>query len=142
MGLMDQLQNTGLGSLLGGAENRNSNPLLPVLLQMLQNHPGGLSALVQGFQNKGLGDIVSSWVSTGQNLPISADQITQALGHEQVNQMAASAGMTPGAASSSLASLLPALIDKLTPNGQIPHESSLLEQGMSMLNSLRTGTAG
>lgn len=142
MGLMDQLQNTGLGSLLGGSGNQNSNSLLPVLLQMLQNHPGGLSALVQGFQNKGLGDIVSSWISTGQNLPISADQITQALGHDQVSQMAASAGMTPADASSSLASLLPALVDKLTPNGQIPHESSLLEQGMSMLNSLRTGTAG
>jgi uncharacterized protein YidB (DUF937 family) len=142
MGLMDELQNMGLGNVLGNSGAQGSNSLLPVVLQMIQNHPGGLSALVQGFQNKGLGDIVNSWVSTGHNLPISADQVTQALGHDQVNQMAANAGVTPAAASSSLAALLPVLIDKLTPNGQVPHQSSLLEQGMSMLNSLRTGTSG
>ena len=142
MGLMDELQNMGLGNVLGNSGAQGSNSLLPVVLQMIQNHPGGLSALVQGFQNKGLGDIVNSWVSTGHNLPISPDQVTQALGHDQVNQMAANAGVSPAAASSSLAALLPVLIDKLTPNGQVPHQSSLLEQGMSMLNSLRTGTSG
>ncbi|HEX3323161.1 MAG TPA: YidB family protein [Terriglobales bacterium] len=142
MGLMDELQNMGLGNVLGNSGAQGSNSLLPVVLQMIQNHPGGLSSLVQGFQNKGLGDIVNSWVSTGHNLPISPDQVTQALGHDQVNQMAANAGVSPAAASSSLAALLPVLIDKLTPNGQVPHQSSLLEQGMSMLNSLRTGTSG
>ena len=142
MGLMDELQNMGLGNVLGGSGGQGSNSLLPVVLQMIQNHPGGLSGLVQGFQSKGLGDIINSWISTGHNLPISPDQVTQALGHDQVNQMAASAGVSPAAASSSLAALLPALIDKLTPNGQVPHQSSLLEQGMSMLNSFRTGTSG
>ena len=57
--------------------------------------------------------------------------------------MAAQAGVTPAAAGGSLAALLPMLINHLTPNGQVPHESSLLEQGMNMLNSLkRTGTEG
>lgn len=142
MGLMDELQNMGLGNLLGGGSG-GSNSLLPAVLQMLQNNPGGLNALVQGFQSKGLGDVIGSWIGTGQNLPISSDQITHALGHDQVSQLAASAGMTPAAAGTSLASLLPILIDKLTPNGQVPHQSSLLEQGMSMLNSLgKTGTEG
>ena len=60
-----------------------------------------------------------------------------------VARMAAQAGVTPAAAGGSLAALLPMLIDHLTPNGQVPHESSLLEQGMNMLNSLkRTGTEG
>ena len=145
MGLMDDLQNSGLGSLLGGggSSNTNSNPMLAAAMQMLQNHPGGIAALVQMFQSKGMGDVVNSWISTGQNIPISADQVTNALGADQVNKMAAQAGMSPTAAGGSLAAILPMLIDKLTPNGQVPHQSSLLEQGMSMLNSLgKTGTEG
>jgi uncharacterized protein YidB (DUF937 family) len=139
MGLMDDLQNKGMGSLTGGG----SNPLATSVLQMIQNHPGGLSGLVQAFQGKGLGDIVSSWVSTGQNLPISADQVTHALGSDQVKQLAASAGISPEAAGGSLAALLPTLIDKLTPNGQVPHQSSLLEMGMNLLKSMgKTGTEG
>jgi uncharacterized protein YidB (DUF937 family) len=132
---MDELQNSGLGSLLGGgSSNANSNPMLAAAMQMLQNHPGGIAALVQMFQSKGMGDVVNSWISTGQNMPISADQ---------VNSMAAQAGVSPAAAGGALASILPMLIDKLTPNGQVPHQSSLLEQGMSMLNSLgKTGTEG
>jgi uncharacterized protein YidB (DUF937 family) len=95
------------------------------------------------FQSKGLGDVVNSWISTGQNMPISADQVTNALGADQVNSMAAQAGVSPMAAGGSLAAILPMLIDKLTPNGQVPHQSSLIEQGMSMLNSLgKTGTEG
>ena len=90
-----------------------------------------------------MGDVVNSWISTGQNMPISADQVTNALGADQVNSMAAQAGVSPAAAGGSLAAILPMLIDKLTPNGQVPHQSSLLEQGMSMLNSLgKTGTEG
>jgi uncharacterized protein YidB (DUF937 family) len=147
MGLLDDLQNTGLGSMLGGgssnANSTNSNPMLAAAMQMLQNHPGGLTALVQMFQSKGMGDVVNSWISTGQNIPISADQVTNALGADQVNSMAAQAGVSPTAAGGSLAAILPMLIDKLTPNGQVPHQSSLLEQGISMLNSLgKTGTQG
>ena len=144
MGLMDELQNSGLGSLLGGgSSNANSNPMLAAAMQMLQNHPGGIAALVQMFQSKGMGDVVNSWISKGQNMPISADQVTNALGADQVNSMAAQAGVSPAAAGGALASILPMLIDKLTPNGQVPHQSSLLEQGMSMLNSLgKTGTEG
>lgn len=144
MDLVDGLQNKGLGSLLGGeSSGSGSNPLLAAVLQMLAQNPGALAALVQGFQSKGLGDVIGSWIGTGQNMPISADQVTHALGSDQVNRMAAEAGVTPAVAGSSLAALLPMLIDKLTPDGQLPQQSSLLEQGMSMLQSLgRTGTDG
>ena len=120
MGLMDDLQNSGLGSLLGGSSNTpnaagaaNSNPMLVAVLQMLKSHPGGLAALVQGFQSKGLGDVMSSWIGTGQNMPISADQVTHVLGADKVNSMAAQAGVTPAAAGGSLAALLPMLINHL-----------------------------
>ena len=139
MGLLDELENRAVTGILGGS----SNSLASGLLQMINNQPGGLQGLVQSFHEKGLGEIASSWVSTGQNLPISAEQIQSVLGNEQVRQLAAKAGISPDAASSSLAQLLPTLIDHLTPNGQIPQPSNLMEMGMSLLQSLgKTGTNG
>jgi uncharacterized protein YidB (DUF937 family) len=139
MGLLDDMENKAVTSVLGGS----TNPLATGLLQMINNHPGGLPALVQSFHEKGLGDVASSWVGSGQNLPISADQIHQVLGSDAVKALAAKAGISPDAAGSSLAALLPSLIDKLTPNGQMPQHSSLMETGMSLLQSLgKTGTNG
>lgn len=74
----------------------------------------------------GLGDIVNSWVSTGQNLPVTPSQIEQGLGGDLLNQLASKAGLSSGAASSQLAGLLPDLVDKLTSNGKI--EAGGLEQ--------------
>jgi uncharacterized protein YidB (DUF937 family) len=137
MGLLDDMENKTVSSMLGSS----SNPLATGLLPMINNHPGGLPALMQSFHDKGLGEIASSWVGSGQNLPISADQIQHVLGSDAVKQLAAKAGISPDAAGSSLAALLPSLIDKLTPNGQMPQHASLLETGMSLLQSLgKTGT--
>jgi len=106
------------------------------LLQVINNTPGGLSGLVQSFHDKGLGGVAASWVGTGQNLPISADQIQHVLGSDQVKQLAAQAGISPDAAGTALSQLLPTLVDKLTPNGQMPQPSSLMEMGMRVLESL------
>jgi uncharacterized protein YidB (DUF937 family) len=77
---------------------------------------GGLEGIVAKFQQGGMGEVVQSWVGTGGNLPISADQIQSVLGSEQV------AGLTKamGIDSSQLAHALPGLIDHLTPGGQLP----------------------
>jgi uncharacterized protein YidB (DUF937 family) len=139
MSLLDDMAGKVVGSVLGSS----SNPLATGLLEMINNQPGGLAGLVQNFHQKGLGDVVNSWVSTGQNLPISADQVHSALGSGAVQQLAAKAGISPDAAGSSLAQLLPTLVDKLTPNGQIPQQGNLMETGMELLKSLgKTGTNG
>jgi uncharacterized protein YidB (DUF937 family) len=132
MGLFDDLENKAANSMLGGS----SNPLATGLLQVINNTPGGLPGLLQSFHDKGLGSVAASWVGTGQNLPISADQIQHVLGSDQVKQLAAKAGISPDAAGSALSQLLPSLVDKLTPNGQMPQHSSLMEMGMSVLQSL------
>lgn len=62
MGLLDNLENQALGSVLGN----NSNPLAAGLLQMIQNQPGGLQGMVQSFHDKGMGGVVSSWVGSGR----------------------------------------------------------------------------
>lgn len=139
MGLFDDMAGKAVSSALGSS----SNPLAHQLLQMINDHPGGLSGLVQNFQQKGLGDLVNSWVGTGQNLSISADQVHSVLGSGVVQQLAAKAGISPDAAASSLAQLLPTLVDKLTPNGQLPQQGNLLEMGMELLKSMsKTGTNG
>lgn len=139
MSLFDDLENKAASSMLGGS----SNPLATGLLQMINSQPGGLSGLLQSFHEKGLGGVAASWVGTGQNLPISADQLQHVLGSDQVKQLAAKAGISPDAAGTALTQLLPSLVDRLTPNGQMPQHSNLLEMGMSILQSFgKTGTTG
>jgi len=131
MSFLDNLENQAVTSLLGNS----SNPLATNILQMIQSQPGGLQGLVQSFHDKGLGSVVSSWVGTGQNLPISADQIHQVLGSDTVKQLAASAGISPDLAGSSIAQLLPTIVDKLTPSGQVGDHSSVMEMVGGLLQS-------
>ena len=138
MGLLDDLENKAVSSAMGST----TNPLASQLLQMIQQQPGGLSGLVQNFHEKGLGALVTSWIGTGQNLPISSDQIQHVLGSTQVQQLAAKVGISPEAASSQLSQLLPTLVDKLTPNGQMPQQGNLMEMGMNLLKSLETPGTG
>jgi uncharacterized protein YidB (DUF937 family) len=114
MGLLEQL-----GGMLGG--QGGDNPLLQAVAGLLgkDSSIGGLAGLVQAFQKNGLGEIVNSWVSTGQNLPVTPSQIEQGFGNDVLNQMAGKAGLAPGAVSSQLAGILPDLVDQLTPSGKI-----------------------
>ncbi len=138
MSFLEDMAGKELSSMLSSS----SNPMAASVMQMINNQPGGLSGLVQQFHDKGLGGLITSWVGTGQNLPISADQIQHVLGSEQVKELAAKAGISPDAAGAHLAQFLPMLIDKLTPSGQVQQgTSSLLQSGLSMLQGLaKTGT--
>ena len=134
MGILDQL-GQAVGALTGGGSKQN--PLLEAAIQML-SHKGqgtGLELLVQAFQKNGLGEIVNSWVSTGQNLPVTAQQIQQGLGGDLLKQLAGQAGLTTEAASGQLANLLPTLVDTLTPDGKIPNITAL-EQSLNLLRKL------
>ena len=128
MGLLDNIENAAMGNVSGG----NSNPLAAGILQMIQNQPGGLQGLVQSFHDKGMGGLVSSWVSTGPNPPVSGDQVHEVLGSDQVKALAAKAGISPDVASAAIAQLLPGIVDKLTPNGSVPDHGSV----MGMLGGL------
>jgi uncharacterized protein YidB (DUF937 family) len=134
MGLLDNLENQALGNMLGGS----SNPLAAGILQMIQNQPGGLQGLVQSFHDKGMGGLVSSWVGSGANSPITADQVHQVLGSDQVKALAAKAGINPDTASGAIAQILPGLVDKLTPNGSVPDHNNVLEMASNILKNLGT----
>jgi len=131
MALFDELA-AKASSLLGG-EGGEQSGLAGGIIEMLTNkESAGLSGLVQSFQEKGLGDIISSWIGTGANLPISAEQIKAGLGSDMIQNLAAKAGTSQEDISAKLAALLPGVIDKLTPDGTVS-EGGLLEKGMEFL---------
>ena len=132
MGLFDQLAQTAT-AMLGQPGGKNDQLLQAVTLLLGKDSSiGGLNGLIQAFQKSGLSEIVNSWVSTGANLSISPEQIKQGLGSQLLEQLSAGTGLSQEACSSQLSSLLPSLVDKLTPEGNVP-ESNLLEQGLSLL---------
>jgi uncharacterized protein YidB (DUF937 family) len=130
MGLLENI----LGTVLGNSgDNSKQQAIFQAALQMVNQH-GGIEGLQQRFANSDLGHIFSSWVSTGQNKPISPDQVTQALGHDNVQQIAQQAGMSHSDAASCLTQILPAIIDKLTPNGSAPAGNTLQQDLSALLN--------
>jgi uncharacterized protein YidB (DUF937 family) len=122
MGLLDGLLGNVLGGMMGGQPQQGANPLLNVVTGLLANggQGGGIGALIQQFEQAGLGQQMQSWIGTGQNLPVSAEQISQALGSGQLGQIAQQLGVSHGEAAGQLAQLLPEIINHLTPNGQAP----------------------
>ena len=129
------LFNEIVGGLTGGTSPGGG--LAGSILEMLNNRQGGISGLAEAFTANGLGHLVSSWIGTGSNLPVSAEQIQQVLGSEQVEALAQKAGIPAEAVGSQLAELLPGIIDKLTPGGQVPAQGTdLMSAGMGLLKGL------
>ena len=127
-----------LGQVLGNLGSGQQNQLFQAAAGVITSH-GGLDGLKEKFESQNLGHIFSSWVGAGQNQPITADQVTQVLGHDKVQELAQQAGVSHGDAAASLAQILPNLVDKLTPNGASV-SGSTLQQGLSSL--LQNGLHG
>ncbi|HPB90388.1 MAG: DUF937 domain-containing protein [Rhodocyclales bacterium] len=135
MGLFDQI----IGAV-SGQQGESGGSLLGSVLQMVTNpQNGGLSGLLQTLQQGGLAEAAKSWVSTGQNLPVSAEQIQSALGNDTVKNLAAQLGLNTEQMSGHLAELLPQIVDKLTPNGSVPSEGNLVSMGMELLKGKLLG---
>lgn len=129
MGLLDSV----IGSLAGGQQPGGGGgqaELINAVIGML-TQGGGLGGLVSKMQQGGLGDIASSWVGTGQNLPIGADQLGSLLGRDQLGSLAGQLGMNQGDLMGQLSQMLPQIVDGLTPQGRIP-EGDLAGMGGGM----------
>jgi len=127
MGLLDSI----LGAVATNAGG-TSNPILGALDSLLEKN-GGMQGLSDKFSQGGLGDVFSSWVSTGQNLPINASQIQSVLGQEQIQALAGKIGIDPAKVSGLLAGNLPFIVDKLTPDGQLPTDPAAVKAGITSL---------
>jgi len=136
MGLFDSFASNLLGQLTGSSGGQQS-PLLGMALQLVQNYPGGLSGLLEKFQAAGLGNEVKSWISTGGNLPVSAEQLGRVLGSDQIGNIASQLGMSNGDVTKGLAQLLPQLVDNMSPQGSLPHQDAMRDSLGELLNLLK-----
>ena len=130
MGLLDSV----IGAITagqGGAgqQGGGQSALINIVMGMLANKAGasqggaaagGLGDLMARFQQGGLGDVLGSWIGTGQNLPVSADQLSNVLGSDMLAKIAQQLGVSHGEAASQLSEVLPQVVDKLTPDGHVP----------------------
>lgn len=123
MGLLDSV----IGALGQGQGGGGQAELLKAVVGMLAQggQGGGLADLVSRLQRGGLGDVVGSWVGTGQNLPVSPDQLGGALGDDLISQLTQHTGMNSSDLLGQLSQMLPQVVDHLTPNGQLPQGGGL-----------------
>ncbi len=140
MGLLDSV----LGAALGGQQGNQAQgaggldpQVLMGIVGALMNNAGGLSGILGKLQQGGLGDAAASWVGTGANQPVSADALGGALGPDLMGMVAKQLGGSQQQAAGTMADLLPGLIDKLTPQGQVPADN-----GMGALGALLGGRDG
>ena len=109
-----------LGNMMGGQQAGQPAAIAGILQQLLAANGGGVASVVSRFEAAGLGSNAQSWVSTGENQPVSADQIGKVFSPEQINAWSTQAGTTPEKMCAVLAEALPHAVDHVTPGGQVP----------------------
>ena len=125
--ISEAAQKFGLGDKAGG--------LLAGLLSLITNSDsGGLTGFISKFTGAGLGNVVNSWVSRGENTALTNDQLSSVLGNETIRNLADKAGLSPALAMPALAYMLPKVVDGLTPDGVVP--TSLPDTIMNYISGL------
>ena len=105
----------GMGGLLGS--------LLPALGGMLAG--GGLQQVLSGFQANGLSTQTDSWIGTGENEPISGEDVRKVVAPEELAKIAAQLGVSEDEAADAVAQVLPTVVDKVSPEGHLAPESEI-----------------
>ena len=132
-----------LGSLLGdivASEEQHSTLLQEV--GSVVNQSGGVAGLSQQFEQKGLGSVMSSWVSGSGSPPISGEQIVDVLGKDRITAIAAKAGLSEDQVAAGITKLLPLLISQLAPNGTVPpHDPAAVDAAVNAVQTNATAPA-
>ena len=128
-----------LGQMMGGGAQSSGGGLGDILGQVLGGtggQGGGLGGLLRQFENAGLGDQARSWVSPGQNQPLAPDALGRVFGADGLAAIARQAGLSERDTSAGLAQLLPEIIDRATPQGQIPDGDQLASTLQDLMRRL------
>jgi uncharacterized protein YidB (DUF937 family) len=134
MGLLDGL----LGNVLGSGAQQGQGSMLQIALQVIEQN-GGLPGVISKFEHGGMADHVASWVGTGANMPISGAQLQEILGSGSIGEIAQRLGMSHADASSGLAQVLPQVVDKMTPEGQVPADhGDMVARARALLEKMNT----
>lgn len=115
-------QRFGLGREAAGG-------LLAALLRLISDPAtDGFTGFIDRFKRVGLGSTIDSWITTGDNTPLSNEQLESAVGEETIASIAADTGVDRSTATSALAGMIPSVVDTLTANGTVPDDSSLMSR--------------
>jgi len=136
MGLFDEVIRMA-GATSDGGNAQHASALSAVINYVNSPQVGGLAGLEKMFEQGGLGAVFSSWVGSGQNQPVSADQLQSVLHSGALGAAAQKAGLNPDQLTGLMSTLLPHLVDRLSPNGQLPQGGAL----EAMLKGLAAGQA-
>jgi len=136
MGLLDSIVGQVAGSLQDSVSQAQVHPGLLDVVSSLLTQGGGLQGLINQFEAQGLGNVVSSWIGTGQNLAITPEQVQSVLGDSHIADVAAKLGLQPQDVANQLAGLLPHAVDSVTPSGAVP-QGNLLAEALNAFTALR-----
>jgi uncharacterized protein YidB (DUF937 family) len=125
VGLLSEVLSMASGSVQGVQPAQHVTALSAIMDHINSPQVGGIAGLQKMFQQGGLSSVFSSWLSSGQNLPVSDSELQNVLHRVALQAAAQKAGIDPSQLTGAMSSLLPHLIDKLTPNGQVPDAASL-----------------
>jgi len=132
MGLLDSIMGM-LGKSGGGKD------VMSQLASMLTGKGGdglGLERLLEQFKGAGLGDKADSWVGKGENQPLSPAEVEKAIGDDRLAKMSKQTGQSVGSLTTDLSKMIPAAVNKLTPDGKVPDPGDV----MNMAKNLDLGT--
>jgi uncharacterized protein YidB (DUF937 family) len=87
MGLLDDIANKAAGD--------SANPLASHLMEMIHSQPGGLSGLLQNFHDKGLGELVTSWLGRDKTFPFRPTRLSMFWAANRCNNLQRSSGFGP-----------------------------------------------
>ncbi|WP_236015254.1 YidB family protein [Geomonas anaerohicana] len=116
MGILDDVA----GKVRGMAGGGDAGLMQGIIEMLTDRQSGGLGGIIQAFNQKGLGHIISSWIDTGPNLPVTPNQLHEVLGPERVQQLANQAGLSTDETVTKLTRFLPDAVDQATPDGKVP----------------------
>ncbi len=129
MSLFDSVIKTALEA--ASAKSPEHAGLANSVLSFIQAQ-GGIDGIRKLFEEKGYGEVIASWISNADNLPISGGDILKIFGKSNIASIASQAGLSEDKASDQIANVLPVLVNGLTPDGKVSGDD-LLKTGLDML---------
>ncbi len=108
-----------MGQELLGDKMGNMSGIMDAMSGLTDGKGLDLAGITDKLKEGGLGDQLSSWLGDGENSPISADQITNALGADKIGEMASKLGVDASAAAETLSKAMPSLMDKFSSGGNL-----------------------
>jgi outer membrane protein OmpA-like peptidoglycan-associated protein/uncharacterized protein YidB (DUF937 family) len=103
-----------------GLSSSKATSLFSGLMSLINETPGGLSAILDRLRKSGLGETVSTWLTGGTAPPVSGSILESVFGHDPIDRIASKTGLSFSTAASALGFMLPGIVQRLTPGGVVP----------------------